>query len=107
MNNNEDSSPFSNNKLSDISNKIDRIDALVEIARQMFDKNNSYSEIIQKLSLEMTINWTLSSGTQKEYLNAIRTKLDHSYGVKLQSKDGTNFTDTDNEIIKGKSKKIL
>lgn len=94
--------PSSDDKLSDIHNRSDRIDALVKIAKQEYDAKKTYAEIIQRLTLEMNVNWSLSPGTQKGYLNSIRTKFEYNYGIKLQF-NNDNFTEIENEAINGKS----
>lgn len=100
-------SPSPNDRLSDIHDRNERIDELVKIAKQEYDANKNYSEIIQKLNYEMTINWSLSQKTQKGYLNVIKTKLEHNHKIRLQSDGITNSTEIDSEIINGKSEKRL
>lgn len=97
----------SKNGLSDISSRKDRIDALVNIAKLEFDKKNNYDEIIHTLNLEMVCNWTLSGGTRKEYVNAVRAKLEYLYGIKLQSNEGTNPAEIGEEILKEKPERKL
>ncbi|MDE1863559.1 MAG: hypothetical protein KGI33_11695 [Thaumarchaeota archaeon] len=80
----------SRNKLSDLSNRKDRIDVLVDIAKQEFYKKSSYEEIMHRLNLEMIRNWALSGGTRKEYINAVRARLEYLHGIKLQSGSGTS-----------------
>lgn len=94
--------PSSNDKLSDIHNRNDRINVLVKIAKQEYDAKKNYAEIVQRLTSEMNGNWSLSPGTQKGYLNTIRAKFEYNYGDKLQS-NNDNFTEIENEIINGKS----
>ncbi|MDE2589943.1 MAG: hypothetical protein KGL95_09810 [Patescibacteria group bacterium] len=104
MVNDDDIPSSSNDRLSDIYRRPDRIDALVRIAKQEFDKDKGYSEIIERLHAEMTCNWALTPVTQKGYLNAIRMKIEFQYGIKLQPSD-INYIEIEDEIIKGKSEK--
>ena len=107
MTSDEDIPLSSSDKLSDLYSRSDRIDALVMIAKQEYDKNKSYSEIIKRLNVEMTCNWALTPTVQHGYLNAIRTKLENTHRIRLQSDGSANFTEIDNEIINGKSEKRL
>lgn len=104
---NDEISSSMNRELSDIYDRNERINELVIIARQEYDKNKNYRDIIRRLSSEMTCNWSLSPVTQKGYLNVVRTKLEKIYGIRLQSDGSTNFTEIDNEIINGKPEKKL
>lgn len=106
ISNNEVSSSV-DRKLSDIYDRNERIDELVIIAKQEFDKNKSYRDIIQKLSSEMLYHWSLTPVTQRGYLNVIRTKFENVYGIRLQSDGSINSTEIDNEIINGKPEKKL
>ncbi|MDE1770952.1 MAG: hypothetical protein KGI28_10450, partial [Thaumarchaeota archaeon] len=81
---NDEISSSMNRELSDIYDRNERINELVIIARQEYDKNKNYSEIIQVLHGVMTCSWKLSASTQKGYLNAVRTILQDNHGIKLQ-----------------------
>lgn len=81
--------------LSGLDNRKDRIDALVNIAKEEFDNKSTYEEILHRLNLEMLGRWTLSGGTRKEYINAVRVRLEYLYGIKLQPDNGTSTTSLD------------
>ncbi|MDE1863724.1 MAG: hypothetical protein KGI33_12580 [Thaumarchaeota archaeon] len=74
--------------VSEINNRKDRIDVLVNIAKEEFDKKSTYEEILHRLNLEMLGKWTLSGGTRKEYINAVRARLEYLNGIKLQPSSG-------------------
>ena len=93
------------NQLSGLDNRKDRIDALVNIAKEEFDRKSTYEEILHRLNLEMVGNWALSGGTRKEYVNAARAKLEYLYGIKLQP-DGTSSTNPDGIGDKQHKKKL-
>src|SRR5438445_125080 len=80
--------------------KKERIDAIVDIAKQEYDHNLDYTKIIQRLEKEMTINWALSPASKKEYLRTIRTTFEDTYQIRLVPEKGFIADEIDDNIVK-------
>lgn len=95
------------NGLENITKKKERIDALVEIAKKEYDARCSYEKIMQTLDLEMTVNWALSSASKREYLKAVKTTFEYTYGIRLMQEEMTSISEIDHNDIKTVSKRSI
>jgi len=91
--------------LTEITKKKERIDTLVDIAKQEYDHGSNYNKIIQRLELEMTISWALSPVSKREYLSTIRTTFEDTYQIRLVPEKEFNADEIDDSFIKAQSKK--
>ena len=54
-----------------------RIKSLICIARKELDSGKEFSQIADKLELEMQIRWKLVPGTRKQYLHTVKGVLEN------------------------------